>query len=80
MPLGEELVISELRVPAGLVGRTLAEAALPRRFGVTVVAQRRGGAARSAVVQPDPHVPLVVDDTLIVVGRPEALGAMLEAL
>jgi trk system potassium uptake protein TrkA len=71
MPLGEDLHITELTVHPSLVGKSLIELALPKRFGVMVVAIRRGSPSR--VFQPNPESPLQADDRLIVVSNEEAI-------
>jgi trk system potassium uptake protein TrkA len=76
MPLGEDLVITEIMVPESFVGRTLIELGLPRKHGLTVVALRRG----HAVSQPDPKQPLLAGDIAIVVARPGAVQRMMERL
>jgi trk system potassium uptake protein TrkA len=76
--IGEDLVMTELRVPTALVGRTLASLELPRRFRVTVVAIRRAGTA--AIEQPDPMRPLHADDLLLVVAPEGAINQLLEKM
>jgi len=73
LPLGPDLVITNLKPPEAMVGRNLIELALPRRFGLTVVAVKQGGDDEAAITQPDPRRPLRADDTLIVVSRPGAV-------
>lgn len=68
--LGEDLVITELHIPASFVGRSLLDLALPRRFGVTVVAIRRVEDGRGRVILPDPRAPLRMDDILVIVSPP----------
>lgn len=80
LPLGEDLMLTELETPARLVGRTLSETALPRRFGVTVVGIRTTEDGKSRVAPPDPRSPLAEDDILIVAASPHAIEKMLEQL
>src|SRR5687767_3846834 len=47
LPLGEDLIITELRPPTSFVGQTLSDLQLPKRYGVTVVALRRVGEVTS---------------------------------
>lgn len=72
VPLGEDLVISELMPPPAMIGRSLIELALPRTFGITVVAIRHVVDGKGSVVQPDPQAPLRKDDILVVVSAPGA--------
>lgn len=78
LPLGRDLVITEVRAPVELIGRSLMELELPRRFGVTVVALRRMVDGRGQVMMPDPRDPVRPDDVLIVVSRPGAVSGLLE--
>ncbi len=80
LALGDDLILTELQPPAKLVGRTLVEAALPRRFGVTVVAIRRLEQGRGRVSVPEPTVPIRAEDILVVVAAPEAVARMLDRL
>jgi trk system potassium uptake protein TrkA len=71
MPLGEDLHLTELSIHPSMVGKSLIELALPKRFGVMVVAIRRG--QPSKVLQPDPTQPLQESDRLIIVSSETAL-------
>lgn len=71
MPLGEDLHLTELSIPPSMVGKTLIELALPKRFGVMVVAIRRG--TPSKVLQPNPQDPLETNDRLIIVSNENAI-------
>ena len=75
VPLGEDLVITEIRPPKAFVGRTLVELALPRHYGITVVATRR---EQQGVSTPNPHEKLSSVEILLVVAAPGAVGAMME--
>ena len=50
MPLGEDLHLTELAIPPAMVGRSLVELALPKRFGVMVVAIRRGAPSDTSAI------------------------------
>ena len=64
----------EVSLPEGsdLVGKTLAEAKLPERFGLTLLAIRRGD---RRIVAPGPDETLAARDRLIVEGDAEQLAA-----
>jgi trk system potassium uptake protein TrkA len=76
LPLGEDLVITEMKLPAPFVGRTLADLALPRRHAVTVVAIRRAGEPGVALPRPDDV--FRAEDVAVVVARPGAVRRMME--
>jgi trk system potassium uptake protein len=73
--LGDGLVISEFEAPRFLIGKTLNVLQLPRRFGITVVAFRKG---HRKVVLPSPHDIVDPDDTLMVVSREGAVARMMD--
>ncbi|HOX24657.1 MAG TPA: TrkA family potassium uptake protein [Candidatus Krumholzibacteria bacterium] len=75
LPLGPELVITEMRPIPSMIGQTLIDLNLPRRAGITVVAVRTGDAK---VTLPEPQRPLAETDVLIVVSRPEAVGILID--
>jgi trk system potassium uptake protein TrkA len=80
LPLGEDLVITEIHPPGALVGRNLVELSLPKRFGVTVVAVRRVDNGQGQVVMPTPHDPIRADDILVLVAPPGQVAKMMERL
>lgn len=71
MPLSDDLHLTELLVNPTMVGKSLVELALPKRFGIMVVAIRRGSPSR--VLQPSPHEPLEHNDRLIIVSSESAV-------
>jgi trk system potassium uptake protein TrkA len=73
--LGGGLTISEFRAPSVLVGHTLSELQLQRRFGITVMAVRRDD---QKILLPDAHQPLTADDVLVVVSKEGAVAQLLE--
>jgi len=75
LPLGRDLLITEMRPPATLHGRTLAEAALPQQHEILVVAIRR---AAAEVRLPQPTDVVTPDDVLIVVSRRGAVARFME--
>lgn len=78
MPLGEDLHLTELSIHPSMVGKSLIELALPKRFGIMVVAIRRG--TPSKVLQPDPKEPLVADDRLIIVSSETAIPKLTKGI
>lgn len=71
MPFGEDLHLTEIKILPAMVGKTLMELELPRRFGVMVVAIRRGSPGR--IVQPLPGAPLQDGDNLVIISHEEAI-------
>lgn len=76
LPLGEDLVITELTPPESFVGHTLADLQLPKRHGITVVAVRRPG--QSSTLSPDPTAALEREDILVVVSHKGAITRLME--
>ena len=75
LPLGHELVITEMRPTEAMVGKALSELNLPRTAGITVVGLRT---PEATVELPDPQRALKEKDVLIVVSRPDAVAALIE--
>ncbi|MGD9950326.1 MAG: TrkA family potassium uptake protein [Desulfobulbus sp.] len=78
MPLGEDLHLTELSIHPSMVGKSLIELALPKRFGVMVVAIRRG--TPSKVLQPNPTEPLEANDRLIIVSSETAIPQLTKGI
>lgn len=76
MSLGGELLITEMQVPAWMVGRSLLDLQLPRAYGVTVVAVRP--ADKEVVMLPDPATILREHDVLIVVAKEGAVSRLID--
>lgn len=68
LPLGDDLVITELAPPASSLGRTLAQIQLPRRHHLTVLALRRSVEGKGRVLQPSAEMKIQSGDVLILVG------------
>ena len=75
LPLGEGLSVVEFRPPKTLVGYTLAELDLRRRFGINVVALRDH--ERGEVKKLTPDLRIESDDILVVVAEPHAVERLL---
>ncbi len=76
MLLGEGVLLSEVQAPEPFLARSLGELQLPRRFGVTVVAVRKG--KTGAVLLPDAESVLEEGDVLALVALEGAVEKMLE--
>ena len=68
LDLGEQAVLAEVEAPESLAGRTLADLAVRRRYGVTVVGIRRGHEIKANLEADDR---IETGDVLIVVGAPD---------
>lgn len=78
VPLGQDLEISEVATPQSLVGKSLRELELPRRFGVYVVAVRSGAGAQEELRLPGPDMSIDRRDVLVLAARRGSVEAMLE--
>ncbi len=67
--VAEGLDIFRLPVPAVLAGKSVAEAAIRRQTGCTVIGLRSNGETQ---INPDPHVPLPAEAELVLIGTQEA--------
>lgn len=76
--LGENLHLTEICVQPSMVGKSLIDLALPKRFGVMVVGIRRG--TEGKILQPSPGDPLRADDTLIIVSGESAIPQLIEGV
>lgn len=74
VPLGRDLELAEVQAPAPFHGKSLAELNLRARFGVTVVAIRRGV---DLVQYPGPDDRIWSGDELMVLGKPPDLAKLL---
>ena len=75
LPLGRDLVITEMRPDDSMVEKTLAELELPEKAGITVIGNRASG---GDVERPDPERKIEKQDVLIVVSEPGAVAAWME--
>jgi trk system potassium uptake protein len=77
LDLAPDASLLEMALPPGLAGRSLENAALRRRFGVTVVAVRRrsseNGLVEKAVVAPPPDLVFGEHDLILVAGMNDNL-------
>ncbi|WP_028579111.1 potassium channel family protein [Desulfogranum japonicum] len=69
--LGDDLHLTEILIQPGMIGKSLMELALPKRYGIMVVGIRRGTSKR--VLQPSPDDPLQKDDSLIIASNEAAI-------
>lgn len=77
-PLGEDLQITEMSTLKGMVGKSLAELELPKKFGVMVVAIRRGNP--SHLFQPYPQEKLLETDTLVIASTEDSISKMIKGV
>ncbi len=76
MPFGDDLLLTEIKILPTMIGKTLIELELPKRFGVMVVAIRRGSPSR--IVQPAPNSPLQEGDNIVIVSNEAAIPKLTE--
>jgi CIC family chloride channel protein len=74
--LGRGFEVRTLRVPSPAAGRTVRSLDIRSRFGVSVLALRRGAIDEGV----DPDRPLARGDVLVTVGAPQDLDRLVEAL
>jgi trk system potassium uptake protein TrkA len=72
MELDDGFAICKTRVPADAAGKTLAECALRKRFGITVVGVKRPGAGFTHAT---PETVVQAGDTLVITGSNEQVEA-----
>ncbi len=70
LDLSEEYSINETLIPAQWVGHTLIELNVRHRFGISVIAIRRG---EQILITLDPKAPLQAGDVLVMLGANDAL-------
>ena len=70
LDLSDEYSINETLIPTPWVGKTLVELNVRNRFGVSVIAIRRG---EDILVTLDPKAPLHAGDVLVMIGSNESL-------
>ena len=80
VPLGDDLTLCEMAVPAAMRGRRLSELSLPDRHGLVVAAVRRDEGGTGKVVLPRAETRLLDGDVLVLIGRDGAANELLEAL
>ena len=76
--LGEDLHLTEICTQPSMVGKTLIELSLPKKFGVMVVGIRRN--AKGKVVHPSPSEPLKAEDNLIIVSSETAIPKLIKGV
>lgn len=76
--LGDDLQLNEIRVQPGMVGKSLVDLALPKRFGVMVAAISRSQDGR--LVQPSPGEALKEGDHLVIVSEESAIPNLLKGV
>jgi voltage-gated potassium channel len=73
--LAEGLDLFRLPVPRALAGKSVAEAGVRERTGVSIVAVVRGDEIE---VNPDPALPLPADGDILLIGSDDAEGRFLD--
>ena len=76
--IGDDLNLTEIHVQPSMVGKSLVDLALPRRFGIMVVAIRRGSAGK--ISQPSPTEPLQAEDSLVIASSESAIPKLIKGV
>lgn len=76
--IGDDLHLTEIHIQPSMVGKTLIDLALPKRFGIMVAGIRRG--APSKVIQPSANEPLQAEDNLIIVSTEAAIPKLIKGV
>nr|MDA3787925.1 NAD-binding protein [Desulfobacula sp.] len=74
--IGDDLHLTEIRIQQAMIGKSLVELALPKRFGIMVAAIRRG--SPSKIIQPSPSEPLQAGDNLMIVSNEAAIAKLIK--
>ena len=69
--------IAEIHIPKDWIGHNMIEMNIRRRYGITVIAVRRGGMLNFT---PDPEKPFLEGDTLTVMGTDDKLNKITKRL
>lgn len=77
-PIGEDLQLTEIHIQPAMVGKSLIDLALPKRFGIMVAAIRRG--SPSKIIQPSPSELLQADDKLMIVSSEAAIAKLIKGV
>lgn len=67
-----ELNLTEIKLPQSMVGKTLVQLALPKKYGIIVAAVRRNGVLN----RPEPEKPLETGDMLLIVSDENAIAKL----
>jgi trk system potassium uptake protein TrkA len=76
--LGEDLQLTEIHIQQAMIGKSLIDLELPKRFGVMVVGIRRGTPSR--ILQPSPSAPLQAGDNLVIVSSETAIPKLIKGV
>ncbi len=68
VPLGDDLLITELTPPASTLGRTLVQLHLPKNYQLTVLAIRRTVEGHGQILLPHAELRVQAGDVLVLVG------------
>lgn len=74
--VGNDLHLTEMRVLPYMVGKSLMELELPKRFGVIIVGLRKGD--NKQLYRPEPTEKFKEDDTMIVVSSESAIPKLIK--
>ncbi len=72
LDLGSGFSVAELRVPSWLIGQSLMVSGLRKRYGINVLAVKRGS---QMIVSPSSDLVLARDDMILVIGADQAISS-----
>lgn len=76
--ISEDLSITEISVQPSMVGKTLIELELPKKFGVIVAGIR--DKSNNKIIQPLPNVPLKENESIVIVSNEASIRKLLKGV
>ncbi|OQB50911.1 MAG: Ktr system potassium uptake protein A [bacterium ADurb.Bin157] len=76
--ISEDLSITEISVQPSMIGKTLIELELPKKFGVIVAGIR--DKSNNKIIQPLPNVPLKENESIVIVSNEASIRKLLKGV
>jgi trk system potassium uptake protein TrkA len=76
--IGDDLQLTEIKVQPFMIGRSLVELELPKRFGIMVAAIRRGNPPQ--IIPLRPAEPLQAEDNLVIVSNDASIQSFMKGV
>lgn len=74
--VGDDLHLTEMNILPGMIGKSMIDLELPKKYGVMIIGVRRGGDDR--IYKPAPKEKLIDGDTLILVSTESAIPELIK--